>query len=250
MTEFVPDYTRAAKREKKYSELHVSGRGKAKGKPDMFSISFRIEHEEIKKETAYDMVTEETEKLLAALNKWAKEGDKITSDDLSITQYRTYDAYGRWRKGQLVTTVSTRIEVVSPRLSEISEIIDLAVKSGACETYGVNYFLSDEAKQETRAKALRTAVLAARFDAECAAEPLGIILLGTKSVNVSHDWEGYYDIDDEVISSCNSIKCEEECGPAPRKFIQPDDVEVSVSVEIVFVYDDIYARNGAEALNE
>ncbi|HJJ28178.1 MAG TPA: SIMPL domain-containing protein [Methanocorpusculum sp.] len=249
MTEFVPDYTRSAKREKKYAELHASGKGNAKGKPDMFSISFRIEHEESKKETAYEMVAGETEKLLAALNIWAKEDDKVTCDEIYVNQYRAYEAYGRWRKGQLITTVSTTLDVVSPRISEISDVIDLAVKSGASEMYGVRYFLSDEAKQQARAKAVQTAVLAARFDAECAAEPLGILLLGTKSIDISCDWEGYSKINEEWNMPVPRIN--EICSVnPPRKYIQPDDVEVSVSVDIVFVYDDIYARNAMEALNE
>jgi len=68
-------------------------------------------------------------------------------------------------------------------------------------------------------------------------------------VDVSSDWDGYYDVDDDsMLKCCSSITDSSETKRS--NFIEPDDVEVSASVRITFVYDDRYARNAAAALDE
>ena len=125
--------------------------------------------------------------------------------------------------------VTNTLQVTLKDVNQTGKIIDTAVSAGANKVNSIQFMLSDEQALALRSEALRKAVAGARADADVVAVSLGVVITGTKNVDIS---QGYtpvaYDTSLVTLSMAKSSAV-----PTP---IQPGDVTVTAQVTITYTF--------------
>jgi len=215
--------------------MNVSGRGVSKTMPDRFSISFEIRFEEAEDKYVYHHLTQESARLLQALNAWAGESDTVESSSFSLDHYVYDRKAGKWKYGQTVSVGYFRVYVTSGRLEEAAEVTKIGKENGATDVNYVNYYLSPELKLKESQRALENAVAKAKSDAEITAKAFGIKLKGLLHVDINNYAENVsYNEDDYNIcfdSINDKITDTRERTP---EFLKAGYVETRASVDAVY----------------
>jgi len=215
--------------------MNVSGTGVSKTMPDRFSISFEIRFEDAEDKYVYHHLTQESARLLQALNSWAKETDNVESSSFSLDHY-TYDRKaGKWKYGQTISVGYFTVYVTSSRLDEASEVTRIGKENGATEINYVNYYLSPELKLKESQQALENAVAKAKSDAEITAKAFGIRLNGLLHVDINNYAENvsYDDLNDELCLDTINHDFHEIREKTPE-FLKAGYVETRASVNAVY----------------
>lgn len=110
---------------------------------------------------------------------------------------------------------------------DAGKVIDTAVKAGANNISGVNFFISQEMQQKIKDSLTRDAVINAKHRAEIAADAVNMTVSGVQSINLSEVYfPTFYKSLDMAAQSAGS-----NAAPTP---ILPSQQEVTTTVSIVF----------------
>ncbi|GGL68975.1 SIMPL domain-containing protein [Halocalculus aciditolerans] len=157
----------------------TSGTGSVSAAPDQAVVSLAVTATADDAETARERVAANASSLTAALTEAGIPSDavvtsyyslhEVSRSDGSTSEYRAVHAFR-------VTLNGTE---------RAGEIVDLATSNGANRVSSVQFTLSDEARADLRAEALRAAMENARADADVVAEAGGLTVTGVRSVSTS-----------------------------------------------------------------
>lgn len=137
-------------------------------------------------ETAREAAAERTDALLDALSDAGVPDEAVTTAGYSLTAQ--YDYSGDERDVVGYRAVHTLRVEAAP--DEAGELVDVAVGAAGVEVHGVQFTLSDDARDELRAEAVESAMTAARADADAAAEAGDLSVTGIEQVQVGSN-HGY-----------------------------------------------------------
>jgi uncharacterized protein YggE len=173
--------------------ISVSGQATTFVEPDRLNIRFGIEVQKPTAKEALDENSAQMNKVIEAIKSAGINDDEITTSQFSI--YPVYESYQEKETGiykQRLTgySVSNIIQVKTPKLDLVSEIIDAAVDSGVNRVDSVWFSLSEKKQQQVSDDLLAEAIKNARSKAEKALVPLDHQIIGVKYVSLSDG--GYY----------------------------------------------------------
>lgn len=160
--------------------IAVQGAGQVKTTPDEVQISITIATE-TEDATAQE---ENAQKVQAVIDELQEIG--LTEEEIQTTGANFFPRT-RWDDGrevQLGYRAENYLQVETKQLDLISAIIDRSVAAGAERVGGLNFMLSDEAKENLLEDALDSAVQDARSQAEITLRALDQEVAGIKRIEV------------------------------------------------------------------
>lgn len=168
--------------------ISVSGQATTFVEPDRLNIRFGVEVQKPTAKEALDENSAQMNKVIEAIKSAGINDDEITTSQFSI--YPVYESYQEKETGiykQRLTgySVSNIIQVKTPKLDLVSEIIDAAVDSGVNRVDSVWFSLSEKKQQQVSDDLLAEAIKNARSKAEKALVPLDHQIIGVKYVSLS-----------------------------------------------------------------
>ena len=220
------DKVLAAESEEK-SSIAVSGQYSIDVAPDIAYVTMAVE---TKEKEAKDAQQKNAQKMESVYKKLKEIG--IAEKDITTSNYSIYPNYD-WTeaKGQVLTgySVSNQINVETKDLSKVSSILDASVIEGINRVSSVSFGLSDEVRIKEYKNALKEAVKDAQGKAEAIASVHGIslskpfqIIEGSNASVISRAYpEMMYDMASKSMASTP---------------INPDDVKVNATVQVVYRY--------------
>ena len=168
--------------------IHVSGSGTVTGTPDRVQLAFAVETESPDVKVAQ---ADNAARMSAVIDALVAAG--VPKDQMKTTGYSIYPVYQDTTGGILDQKIKTyqvtnTLQVTLKDVNQTGKIIDTAVSAGANKVNSIQFMLSDEQALALRSEALRKAVAGARADADVVAASLGVVITGTKNVDIS---QGY-----------------------------------------------------------
>lgn len=203
--------------------LSVVGTGSASGTPDIAFIQVGIEVQNENVGTAVDEVNQRMNEVIAALKDAG-----IPETDIRTTNYSVNQQQQPMPAGQTASDTTQDIYVVSniaqvrvANIDDISNIIQLALDSGANRMYGLNFGIEDSAALISQAR--QNAVANARARAEELASEFGVTLGEPITIN-------------EYDSGGTPVAFESAGmgGAAPAPIISQGQQSVSIRLEVTF----------------
>jgi len=160
--------------------------------------------------------------LILLLNSLKSAG--IDSKDIRTTNFSIYadrqpsidQAEGQ---GTSIYHVTNQVEVTIRDLSKVSEILDIAVASGANNIYGVNFSISDQSKLQDDART--KAVADAKARAEKLAQLQGLTLGSVIAV-------------EEVNNYAQPLYAADSLGKGGAAPIESGSLQVSLSIQVTY----------------
>jgi hypothetical protein len=173
--------------------ISVSGQANTFVEPDRLNISFGVEVQRPTAKEALDENSSKMNEVIEAIKSAGINEDEITTSQFSI--YPVYESYqeketGIYKQRLVGYSVSNIINVKTPKLDLVSNIIDAAVDSGVNRVDNVWFSLSEKKQQQVSDDLLAEAIKNARSKAEKALVPLNYQIIGVKHVSLSDT--GYY----------------------------------------------------------
>ena len=206
--------------ENQLNTIVVSGVGTMSAEPNEATVWIGVQTEA---SSASDAVRENAEKMRIVIS--ALKATGVTDDQIETAYYNLYPNYD-WERNMIVGyTVTNQLKVKIFYLSDLGTIIDIATSSGANQIHGVYFSISEDQINELKSQALQKAVLHAQSKATVIAEALGVTI--SSVIHASENtffYEPYR----------NDLRYGGEALSTP---IIPGDVEVTVSVQIIFSFD-------------
>lgn len=173
------------------SSISVSGTGTASADPDLAVVSVRVSALEDDADAARDAVAEDSRAMFDAL----ADAGVDTDGAVTTTFYRVAPEYDYRKDGrELVGYRAVHGYEVEVAPDQAGAVVDATVgaASGDAEdgivVDGVQYTLTDETRAEVRAEALRTAVSAARTDADAIADAADLSITGVRTASTGGDF--------------------------------------------------------------
>lgn len=207
----------------------VSASGEARAAPDMAHLRVSVEEEGEETDTVRDTLVEKEASLRAALIDAGVEEDDITTSRFDIRERRppreVIEEEEERDDEPTVEGVHT-LAVEVDDVDGVGEIIDAAIDGGADRVGGVRFSLSDQAREELREEALAEAIEEAEAEAAYIAGEVGTEVAQVEHIDASDGGrpELRYELDMA------------EDGDTATE-IHPDDIEVTASVDAVFVIE-------------
>lgn len=206
--------------------VSVNGMAQLKANPDEVTIMLRVETNGTTPKEAQD----KNSAAMAAVQRALKNAG-IADKDLETTNYNlypnTYWDYETQRQIETGYKVSHTLKVKTKDLSKVGDFIQLGVDAGATNVDGVNFGLSKASERDAKDAALRQATQDARQKAEALADGLDVRLGKVVSVSINEYNVMPYFRGIPMIAEAMGGKAE-----APP--IQPQEVDVSANVQVVF----------------
>jgi len=206
--------------------ISVSGTGEASGAPDLVLIDLGVSAEAKTVEEARDTAAEAMNDVLDAL-----EDDGVAEEDVQTRQFRIEPEY-EFPDGERVLTgfrVTNVVQVKVRDLDRVGEVIDDVAEAAGDVVRVQNLRFTIEEPEELRAEAREEAVADARAKAESLADLAGVKLGKPISINESAGVPPPRFLE-AVPEMAGGL------GAAPTP-IEPGELEVSVTVNILFAID-------------
>ncbi len=199
--------------------VSAQGSSSMKVQPDKVSIYLSIESKNKTAEGAKDMNVITREKTIKALERLGLD------DEIKLLNYNIYPEYD-WENGQKLIGYVARYDVIveSDDLDIVPSVIDITVESGAAVSY-ISFELSEERRNEYKAKALAEAARDAKTKAEATAEGLGKGL--GRIVKVDSENFDYY-----PIKTYDASMAESSLESASK--ISPNELDVNANIRVTY----------------
>jgi|GEM_PF-214355 len=222
----------------------ISTRGSAtqKVQPDKFSITLGVDTNGATAEEASSKNADAMTKVLAALKDIGIRDDQIGTTNFSVNPVYNYDQSAKpcpqdgpailCPPSQVITgyTASNSVTVTLDAQGNIDagKVIDTAVKAGANNVFGVNFFTSTPKQESIRNSLIEQAIADARSRADIAASAVGMQVTGVQSISLD-------DVSFPIYSKSYDLS-PMASGAASATPIQPGQQDVSTSVSLVFTF--------------
>lgn len=158
----------------------TTGSGSVSAQPDTAVLWLAVVATGDSAELARADAAERTDALLDALSDAGVADDAVTTAGYSLTT--EYDYSGSEREAVGYRAVHTLRVETAP--DSAGELVDVAVGAAGVEVHGVQFTLSDAAREALRAEAIDSAMTAARADADAAAGAVGLSVTTIEQIQV------------------------------------------------------------------
>jgi uncharacterized protein YggE len=203
--------------------LQVSGKGVVTAKPDKANLTISVETTNQIASTAVSENAEKMNKVMEKLKSQIGKNDKISTTGYNLSPVYTYDE--KTRKSELSGyRVSNSIIVESKNLNIVGKLIDSATQAGANRIDRLSF--DTDKRDEYRKQALVKAVQDAKETAEIVAKAAGVTIV--KIIQISPSYEIPIPVYREFGLAAR------EAAPPPPTQIEPGELTVSASVNMVF----------------
>ena len=205
--------------------IQTYGEAEVKGSPDLARISLAVET----RGTSAEQAVEENARLASAVVE-ALKGFGLSEEEIKTGSYRLY-SYREWLEGRpdgegvLTYQATNEVIVTTSELSEVGELIDLAVRAGANNINFINFEL--ENPQELQVQALKLATDQAAKKAEAIADSAGEKISGLYRIREERTEYMPFTVRQEVAA---------DMGMGAATPIMPDEVTVRAMVTAEFVF--------------
>lgn len=168
--------------------ITVSGSGEVTAEPDQAVLRLGSTAQAETAADAQEQVNEVMQKTLAEIRELGVPEDQIQTARVMLSPVYSQQTPRQPRETSeepriVAYRASNTLEIRLNDLSQIGDVIDAAVRSGANEIENLSFQLQDDT--EARARALKRAVGEARAKAEAIAEAMNLRLTGVENVNES-----------------------------------------------------------------
>lgn len=165
-----------------------------------------------------DISTEEF-RIYQRMDRRAMEEDGVRPNaEADLEKYRFYEG-----------TKSLTVDVQN--VDETGDVIDVAVEAGADNVGRILFTLSEETREQLREEAIATAVEDARSEAEYTAAEVGMSVVDARRVDTAG---GGVEPVREEYEMAGDGAATPTASPPEQTELQPDDVTVRATVEIVY----------------
>lgn len=208
--------------------ITTTGNAEIKALPDLVTIYFNVQTKGDTAQEAKDRNSEIVDEAIIALLKTGLERKDIVTENYNI--YPEYDWAGGSQKLKGYTaTHSLKVQLISEKIDDASEIIDAGVNSGTTISY-INFELSLAKQNEYKAEALKQATEDAKIKAESIALGAGKNL--GKLVSIADSSFNYYPWRLYEAGAEGGIAASEAKSAVTS--IQPGEQTVSASVSATY----------------
>lgn len=197
--------------------ITVVGQGEASGMPDIARVQIGVE---TRNASAQEAVQENRDKMNAVLEAIKALG--IADKDIQTTNFSIYTDQQPVREGQtpeIVYRVSNMVSLTVRDISMLGDVLDAAVSAGANQVFGVSFDVADRTALESQAR--QNAVADAKARADSLAQLTGVQVGAVQTIS-------------EQISQPGPVFRAALEGLGGSTPIQPGELRVSVSVQIVY----------------
>lgn len=201
----------------------VTGEGKVTAIPDIAKISVGIEDSGSSLTQVQDSVNKKSQILVAALKKLGIEEGDIKTTSYNISPQSNYRANPPTITGY---QVSINYEVTVRKIDQINTVLTTVTGAGANLVGGVNFDLSDDAKNKAMDTARQDAVRQAKESAQSLAKASGITL--GKIINVSESQNP------DIRPFLTADKAIGLGGAPAAPDIQPGTTEINVTISLSY----------------
>ncbi len=211
------------------STIAVAGQAQFDVDPDKAEVYIRVQT----KEPTAKRAQEENSRLMNDV-KAALKTTGVKDDEMETTQYNMWPQQ-KWdpktqesiEDGYMVQHL---LKVTTTDVTEVGDLLDVAVRSGANGLDRVEFSISDKKKLDVNSEALAQASSNAKDKAESIAQGLGVTLGGIASVSESN--VGYDNYPRPYYYAMDAGMSEKSAVSAPS--ISPETVRVSATISIVY----------------
>jgi len=235
-----------------HATIVTAGSATEKVQPDKFTVTVGVETNGTTAEQAASENSNETANIISVLKNLG-----IEEQQLSTSYYSLSPIYGapqnnkacvdiyppppECQPGQNIigyratNSLSATLDVTGK--IDAGKVIDTAIKSGANNVNGVNFFLSPEKQQQVRDGLIKDAISNARHRAEVAAQAIEMEIASVRSVNLN---DINFPIPYATLQVANTAE-------ASGTQIMPGQQEVSASVNVMYYTSSIQTNNTANS---
>ncbi|NOR60193.1 MAG: DUF541 domain-containing protein [Methanosarcinales archaeon] len=214
--------------------INVAGTGTVTVSPDKAVVYLGVQTQSADATAAQQENAEKMDRIIAALKDAGIPEDDMETSGYSMYPMRSHEALRSDKPVEPTITsyvVSNRLMVTVTDVEKVGDIIDTAVNAGANEVQSVSFTLSDDARQDARAQALKNAVEAASSDVDTLAGILDVTILGPVEVTTS----GGNVVTPYPLPYAAAVK-EYEMGRLESTSILPGDISVTAYVQMVYQF--------------
>lgn len=202
--------------------IEVTADGEATAEPDRATISVAVEARGEDSQAVRDELAEGDEALQSALLDWG-----LTEDDVRTEHYRVRES--RESRQEPNVTEYTGVHQYAIEVDDVTavgDVIDVAVDAGADSVHRIEFGLSDEREDELREEALANAMENADTEAAVLAENADLEVTGVHAISTANTRTRPYATAEVAQTGAG------DAGAGTS--VQPGDVDVSVTVNVVF----------------
>lgn len=207
--------------------ISVSGQARFDVDPDQAEVYIRVTTEE----PTANRAQEENARLMNTVKAALKEAG-VKDDEMETTGYNLWpqQRWDRDREEYDITgyRVQHLLKVTTEEVTEVGDLLDVAVTAGANGLDRVNFRLSDEKKEDVNSEAIAQASGNARDKAEAIAQGLGVRLGDIAAVSESN--VGYNYIARPMYGMAEAAAGEKSFDTD----ISPETVSISATISIVY----------------
>ena len=210
------------------STISVSGQAQFDVDPDQAEVYIRVKTEEPTANRAQD----ENARLMNTV-KAALKNAGVDNDEMETTSYNLWPQQ-KWNPNtreydKTGFIVQHLLKITTDDVTEVGELLDIAVGAGANGLDRINFKLSDKTKTDVNSEALAQASGNARDKAEAIAQGLGVRIGDIAAVSESNVGYNYYArpmyaMDESAMAGGKSFETE----------ISPESVSISATISIVY----------------
>lgn len=204
--------------------IEVAADGDASAEPDRATVLVAVESTAADPQTVRADLAESDGELRTALYDWG-----IAEDDVRTERYDIREARDA-RDAPDGATEYTGIHLYAVDIDDVDavgEVIDVAVGAGADRIERIRFGLSDERADDLREQALADAMGTARAEADTLAANADLEVAGVRTVSTTNVRTAPY--------TNTAVRAEsDDATESARTTIQTGDVDVSVTVRVVF----------------
>lgn len=214
--------------------INVGGTGTVTVSPDKAVVYLGVQTQSADATAAQQENAEKMDRIIAALKDAGIPEDDMETSGYSMYPMRSHEALRSDKPVEPTITgyvVTNRLMVTVTDVEKVGDIIDTAVNAGANEVQSVSFTLSDDARQDARAQALKNAVEAARSDVDTLAGILDVTIQGPVEITTS----GGSVVTPYPLPYAAAVK-EYEMGRLESTSILPGDISVTAYVQMVYQF--------------
>ncbi|MBW2997715.1 SIMPL domain-containing protein [Candidatus Woesearchaeota archaeon] len=210
------------------STLSVRGEARFDVDPDEAEVFIRVRTDEPTANRAQEENARLMNTVKAALRKAG-----VDSDDMETTSYNLWpqQRWDRDREEYDITgyRVQHLLKVTTDEVTEVGDLLDVAVGAGANGLDRVNFKLSDKKKEDVNSEALAQASGNAKDKADAIAQGIGVRIKGIAAVSESNVGYDYI-----ARPMYGMAEADMAVGKAFETEISPEAVTVSAYISIVY----------------
>lgn len=202
----------------------VTGEGRATAVPDVAKISVGIEYSGNSLVNTQDLVNKKSQALVAELKNLG-----IEDKDIKTISYNIYPNQDYQKNPPVITgyQISINYEITIRKMEIINEVLTRVTNAGANIVGGINFDLSDEAKEKALTTARAKAIQKAKQNAESLAKSAGITL--GRVINVNE----YSGIAPKPLLTNEQLPVTGGGSPSNPN-IQPGETEINLTVTLSY----------------